>query len=260
MASDSNKRKYHTRRGVLAFSGALFASGCVRGLQKAASDVSNSGNHGPTKEYGGSLGITSAGWNASGMFEIEIAKDHNIDALGIRYHAKEDVEDDIHTFAPPEYGGVATVDLLKHFRLADSTPPDGEYRIYAYKGRDIVFAFDVEKVMGHVSFTISPTTTIDSAIVTDQGQLDLIVRNGGNSPIQLSDLEMGGRAVGLGGTILHGSSTDIHVEKPPFEQHGNCVIIPPTAKFSLETIPDLQKSFTVDTGRAEEERHCTIHM
>lgn len=249
-----------TRRGALVLAGSLFASGCTNSLQQAVGNSSTGGGHGPTKEYQGRLGITRAGWDESNNFEIEFSEDHNIDAVGIRYHAKEKVEDDIHLFIPPEYGGVKTVDLLKHFRLSDSTPPDGEYHIYAYKGQDMVMVFDVEEVMGHVSFTIAPTATIDSAVVTDSGELELTILNDGNSPTQLSKLEMGGRSVELETTITHGSSTDRHVETPPFERDGNCVMIPPRADFALETVPNLRKQFTVNTGREEPERNCTIHM
>lgn len=229
-------------------------------LPKEIGNSVSSTPQGPTKEFSAGFGILRAGWTGDALFEVEIAEDHNIDAIGIRYHSKEDYEDDIHVFIPPDYGGTESIDLLGQFKLEDSTPPSGTYHIYGYKGTDAGLVFMVEKVIGRVSFEIAPKLSAIEATVSNTGSLELRLSNNGNAPIRVSQLSNGDRSVEVDELISHDSEQVLLVNDPPFETEDGCDLIHPTERFDLQTIPALSTSVDVDTGRTETERMCTVTL
>jgi hypothetical protein len=241
----------------------LGTSGCVDTATEPVDDSVGAGtepSQGPEKEFGGQFGLERAGWNEENLFEIEVAQDHDTDGFGIRYESKSKPEDDVHFFLPPDYGGVVEIDLLKQFESGESTPPDGEYHIYAYKGTDAIIVFDVEEVLGHVAFEIAPQLAVTSTSVSDSGELDMKIENGGNAPIRLSALSYADRSVSVETTIPHGATETIHIAEPPFEEEDDCVLIPPSLEFDLKTVPKIGATALVNTGRDDTERLCTVQM
>lgn len=189
-------------------------------------------------------GFKRAEWTDRGKLRVEFSENHDMDGFGLRYHAKDSVNDDIVTRAAPQYGGAVELNVLGRFAQMDARPPAGKYHLVAYKGSFGGFNF-VQETLGTASLGIKPDLELVTASVTPKGRLSLQLRNKGNAPAIVVSAEANGRSarfnspVSLEGALV--SSSD-----RPFTEGDGCAPQPSELEVSLQTGPKMDVSGTFE--------------
>lgn len=246
------------RRTFITTVGLGLSAGCV----EQAENTLNGGDHGPVREYRSSLGFTRAGWTDDGLFEISFNDDHGMDGFGVRYHAHDDVRDDIVNEPAPDFSGTKTVDLLSAFDKYDGRPPTGEYQILAYKGSFGPAMNLIEEELGRVSFYIELELELSSPSVTDEYAFEAHVSNNGNSPCLVDAIRIQGTETKVGETILQASERTLKSAPdifPPDDEDPDCMALIEDFTVELLTLPRVDATVSIEK-EYESERVCTIEF
>ncbi len=243
------------------------ASGCITSVRdRVPSDIVGSSN--TTQEPPFTFGFNSPGfdqvdWTENGRLAVTFGDDHDIDGFGIRYHTKNDFDDDILLSPAPKYGGKKTVDFLGAVASAEGRPPSGMYLLVAYKGSIHEHVSLVEEEMGTVSFPVQPQLDLVSATVSENDHLSLQVENSGNAPAIITQASNTDQGVSLkaGVRVNHGESTLVTLDGNPFKEvDKGCRKVLPEFNVSIQAIPRASAATVATTPYEEAERHCTVTM
>lgn len=201
----------------------------------------------PYKEFGfGSDGFKKVEWTDDNKLAVTVSEDHNMDGVGVRYHAKDSIEDDIAVTKAPDYGGTVKLDFFGQIANGDGVPPAGKYNLVAYKGSFGGFMNMATETIGSVSFQIEPELEVVTASVTSQGRLSLQLRNSGNAPVFINNADVNNEHfpvrnfVGYEGSAMMTSTTTGFLR-------GDCVEVPPELNLRLRTIPSLEIDVLTET-------------
>ena len=233
------------RRTVLQALG-VGATSLLAGCGGKVSEIMPNSEPKPSKEFGfGSSGFERVEWTENNKLAVTVSQDHDMDGLGVRYHSKDSIEDDIVVSKAPEYGGTVTLNFFGHAANSGGTPPAGKYNIVAYKGSFGGFNI-AQETIGKVSFQIQPELEVVTASVTSQGRLSLQLRNKGNAPTYIQSANVNGQSHPIKNFVRYEGSALMTSADTGFLQ-GDCVKVPDELNLRLNTIPSLEIETTTET-------------
>lgn len=215
----------------------------------------------PSKEFGfGSNGFEHVEWTDDNKLAVTVADDHDMDGLGVRYHAKDSIEDDIAVREAPEYGGTVTLNFFGELASNSSYPPAGKYNLVAYKGQFSSFMSFAEETIGKVSFRIEPELSVVTTGLVENQRISFQFRNEGNAPVFVRGVATDNGKTSVRNFVSYEGSTMVSTQGLPFREEDNCTIIPAETELKLKTIPKLQVNTTLNTEYTESERVCSTNM
>jgi hypothetical protein len=252
---DMNRRVALQSIGTI---GAISLAGCSGKLSESLPN--DEANEKPYKEFGGGNGFERIEWTEENKLSVTVADDHDMDGLGLRYHAKDSIEDDIVVKEAPSYGGTVSLDFFGALANEGSYPPTGKYHLVAYKGQFGPMLNIAEETIGRVNFHIEPTLSVITSSVVENQQISLQVRNEGNAPAFIRSVATYDGQTTVQNFVSYEGSAMVSTQGLPFREEDNCTIIPAETELKLETIPTLEVSATLNTEYEEPERVCSISM
>lgn len=221
--------------------------GLLGGCAGRLSETISGGDPEPYKEFGfGSNGFERVEWTDDNNLAVTVGDDHGMDGLGVRYHAKDSIEDDIAVREAPNYGGTIEINFFGQLSDGNSYPPAGEYNLVAYKGEFNGFMNFAEETIGSVSFQIQPELEVVTASVTSEGRFSLQLRNTGNAPIFIDEANVNDQRFSVRNFVTYEQSAMMTSSTTGFRR-GDCVKVPDKLDFSLRTIPSLDIEGTTET-------------
>lgn len=223
------------------------AVGLLGGCAGRLSETISGGEPEPSKEFGfGSNGFKRVEWTADNNLAVTVSEDHNMDGLGVRYHAKDSIEDDIVVQEAPDYGGTAELNFFGSLADGDNYPPAGKYNLVAYKGEFNGIMNLAEETIGSVNFQIQPEVEVVTASVTSEGRLSLQLRNSGNAPVFIDRATVNEQQFPVKNFVEYEKSAMMTSGTTGFLRN-NCVEVPSELNLRLQTIPSLDVEETVET-------------
>ncbi|WP_423743911.1 hypothetical protein V5735_12985 (plasmid) [Haladaptatus sp. SPP-AMP-3] len=249
------------RRRALQSIGTISATalaGCSGKLSEKLSH--NEANQKPYKEFGGKSGFKRAEWTNENKLAVTVADDHDMDGLGIRYYAKDSIEDDIVVKEAPSYGGTVSLNFFGALADKDSYPPAGKYQLVAYKGQFGSILNIAEETIGKVNFYIEPSLSVETTSLVKNQRISLQLRNEGNAPVFVRRVVTDEGSAAVRNFVSYEGDTMISTQGLPFRKEDNCTIIPTETELEIESIPKLKTSATLNTKYKKSERVCSIKM
>lgn len=250
-----NRRKTLQSIGTLS---AMALAGCSGKLSESLPN--DKANEKPYKEFGGGAGFERIEWTDENKLVVTVADNHDIDGLGIRYYAKDSIEDDIVVTEAPSYGGTVSLDFFGALAHEDSQPPAGKYHLVAYKGEFGPMLNLAEDTIGKVNFYIEPSLSVVTSSLVENQRISLQVRNEGNAPAFIQSVATDNGRTPVQNFVSYEGSAMVSTQGLPFREEDNCTIIPAETELRLATIPELKTSATLNTEYEEPERVCSISM